>query len=126
MLTALFLMDATFSAITPLVYAQALKATMLQIASLPGVNRISGVDLIAAFDFLSVGREEDTPVVGARRWVLRDIVAGVDADLRVGGDPAKALEFFRAQVTAFGGSTDPRQQAMAATAARELAELMRR
>ena len=43
---------------------------------------------------------------------------------RTSGDGRAAAPWFQAQIDAWAGSTDPRQAAMVATAARELAELL--
>lgn len=78
-------------------------------------------ELRDAFARLSVPREADDGPTASRRTTLREVAAALPPDGQT--DAGSVLPWFRATVAAFAGSDDPRQRAMAATAAREAGEL---
>lgn len=101
--------------------ANAIKATLTQIAGLYNAKNVAPRDLAAAFTLLGQDRDGDTPPVTARRATCRDIAAAMNL---TGGTAHQAGVWFDAQVSAWCGSSDPRQRAMAETARRELAEII--
>lgn len=109
--------------------AAAIRFSLNQIAALPGAD-VAPKDLAAAFLILGSGGQADgdNPALSARRATCRDISRALEAAGHgpVGGAAGRALGWFRAQIDAWSESADPRQRAMAATAARELAELQGR
>ena len=107
--------------------AGAIKATLTQIAALPGAltPAVAG-SLHGAFFVLATPRDGDSPAVASRRKTCGEIADGLPAlgFSRTNGDGRGAAPWFEAQVAAWGDSEDPRQRAMADTARRELDELM--
>lgn len=104
--------------------ANAIKATLAQIAALPGAADVAPKDLAAAMLLLGSGGQDgsDTPQVTARRATCRDIGRALDAAGvgPIGGSAGKAIAWFQAQIDVWGEAADPRQRAMAETAQREL------
>ena len=107
--------------------AAAIRASMMQIAALPGAHTTRAA-LADAFHLLSSPRPGDTPPITARRHTCAELAAAIGRSADnvsnhhdSGGHLAR--RWFQAQVRAWAGSEDPRLAAMAATAARELAEL---
>ena len=122
---------STLSLPGPAGRADAIRATLTQIAALPGAA-VPMHELGAAFARLTMPQWGDSPAVTARRQTCRELahaieveVMGADCDgsSYAGRDPRQAWPWFQAQIDAWASSADPRQATMAATAARELAEL---
>lgn len=91
-------------------------------------------EMLAACVCLSRPSPDDDTRAVARRKTMTEIVRAINGRSGIGfdvcdpampGDPAAvaALPWFDATVSAFAASDDPRQRAMAETAAREAAEL---
>ena len=117
-------------------------ASFVQVAALCP-DRIGRDSLLLAMRTLGVPREGDTPPVAARRstcaavaaaleWQPGEMNAAYDAlpapsgpnDYAIdGGGFGPAEVWFQVQIDAWANSEDPRQRAMAATAARELEEI---
>lgn len=118
-------------------------ASFSQVAALVG-GRIGRDSLRLAMQEVSTPRDGDTPPITARRatcaavaaalvFLPGELQAALDAALAAPGRAGDwtldhggfrpARLWFQAQIDAWEGSTDPRLAAMAATAARELAEL---
>lgn len=116
---------ASSSTILPTGRRDAMAATLAQIESLPGASGVALADLAGAMDFLSQPCEGDVPPVAARRKTCAELVGVVGILNASEGHWATkdVTPWFQAQVDAWSTSADPRQKAMAATAARELAEL---
>lgn len=110
--------------------ANAIRATLNQIAALPGAGNVEVYALQAAFEELSLPQKKDDASTTARRQTCGQIAAAIRASsLHNGGqyglpgDATAAHPWFQAQIDAWSESSDPRQKAMAATASRELHEL---
>jgi hypothetical protein len=113
--------------------AAAISATLTQIAALPGAD-VPLHNLVAAFARLSGRRDADDAPTAARRQTCRDLSHAIEVETvqdetwdgtsYVGVPITPALPWFQAQIDAWTDSDDPRQHAMADTAARELAELL--
>lgn len=106
--------------------ANAIRFSLKQIAALRSVDSVSQASLADAFRYLAIPREGDTPPITARRATCAQLAdalrpGGIDTT----GDQTRisATPWFLAQIDAWTGSEDPRLAAMAATAARELAEI---
>ena len=123
-MSSLFLSEIiAASSISPDGRKNAVAESVAQVEKLTGWK---GTAMIPAFRLLSVPKDGDAPPVAARRRTLAEIVAAAEA----AGAPvcayngsADVAHWFDVQIDAFGGSSDPRQAAMAATAEREFAEL---
>ena len=115
-------------------------ASFVQVARLiPG--KIGRDSLVLGMRVAATARDGDTPPVTARRatcaavaealkWrpgemqqAFDDISLCADTPGINGGGLEDAAKWFQAQIDAWAGSQDPRLAAMAATAARELAEV---
>jgi hypothetical protein len=119
-----------FSSILPEARGTAVRASFEQIATLPGADAADDAAVWEALRRLSVPREGDAPPVTARRTTLAQVVervaglCGTHSHLTPDDSVEGARPWFQAQIDAWTSSTDPRQKAMAATAARELAEVL--
>lgn len=99
--------------------AQAIKASLTQIAAIDSTITLTLAEVLGALAAGAFEQEGDTPPVAARRATVRDILSaakllGYEQHGRFGG-----LPWFTAQILAWGRSEDPRQKAMALTAYRE-------
>lgn len=101
--------------------AEATAATLRQIGSIAfEVTGLTMADVKAGYEQLSIPRSTDDPPIIARRKTCGEIAAGIDA---TGGDASKLAAVLERVYTALSASEDPRQRAMAVTAAREVDEL---
>lgn len=101
--------------------------TLIQIATIGGDLPLTPADLVAGLIAIARHRsDDDAPAVAQRRRTCADVAAllsivdGADADA---GDPKRWAAVQRAIALAWAASSDDRQAAIAATAAREAAEL---
>lgn len=105
--------------------ANAIRASMAQISALPGAD-VPIPALAGAFVRLGFSSPDDGPREAARRVTCGDLAAALVVAAGIKGTlpaPETAYPWFQAQIDAWAGSKDPRLAAMAATAARELADL---
>lgn len=98
-------------------------ATFAQFAQLAEEIPLTLEDAWVGFSRLGVLREGDTPPVQARRLTCRQVADLISQEPPLGGNPVALASVFEAVAAHFLGSNDPRQKAMATTAAREAAEL---
>lgn len=118
--------DLTFAGMDP-GRANAVKNSLIQIASLPRTFEISVLNLGGAFYALSKDQPYDDGVISSHRNTCRAIAWELaqegSTEEYVGADTQAALPWFMSQMSAWAESADPRQRAMALTAAREFLEL---
>ena len=121
-LSTLVLASAT---ILPEGRRSAMAGTVAQVERLNPTVKMES--LWAAFSRLAEPIEGDSAPVAARRRTCRELADLIKADMHglmtFQEAPSDAAPWFQAQIDAWTGSADPRQAAMAATAARELAEI---
>lgn len=98
-------------------------ASFAQLAEIGGDASLTEADAKAGFSRLGTPQEGDTPPIAARRLTCRQVADLLCPTTERPGRTARLASVFEAVVTHFQGSDDPRQKAMAATAAREAAEL---
>jgi hypothetical protein len=79
-------------------------------------------DLVAGLELVAASRDGDPPPVAARRKTCAEI-AELVKPVAPGGNPECLAQVFRCIESHFSRSTDPRQLAIATTAAREAAEI---
>lgn len=107
--------------LTPPPRAAATAATLRQIAEIGGELELTLEDCKSAYDLLGFPRGDDQPAVAARRATCREISALIPGT-GYGGEQLLRRVLERV-AQHFAASSDPRQAAIASTAAREAAEI---
>jgi hypothetical protein len=131
-MTLLSILPAIAAHLAPGPRAEAIVASLREIAALPEASEVPWHALDAAFEALTDAWPGDGPRESARRATLGEIHKAISCAPEFGLAPVipsrssalrMALPWFDAQAQAWTGSENPRHAAMAATAAREAREL---